>query len=146
MKKIVLYGAGKRGQGIYKFLKGKGYEKDIYGFCDKKAKELIDIDGKKVWLPKELVEDDVLYCLTLLDEEKRRKIENELGEENCIDFSDLPALLNEDRVEFNRDFCAFYHIEDMDSYFKQAEKDIDFFGVRIVISSNCFRILTFRML
>ena len=127
MKKIVLYGAGKRGRGIYQFLQHKGYSDMIYCFCDKKAKEIEAIEGKRVMLPEELRDSDITYCITLLDGDEREIIRNEFGIENCIDFSELPVLLNVDRVEFNRDFCAFYHNEGMDSYFEKAEKEVGIF-------------------
>lgn len=127
MDKIFLYGAGKRGYGIYQFLKSKGYESIIHGFCDKNAQEIGEIDGKKVCFPAELKEENITYCITLLDEEKREQIRCTLGKERCMDFCDLADVLHVDRVEFNRDFCAFYHIEGMDTYFEQAEKSLDIF-------------------
>lgn len=35
MKNIILYGAGKRGRAMYAFLKSKGANDIITGFCDK---------------------------------------------------------------------------------------------------------------
>lgn len=51
MKKIVLYGAGKRGRLIYDFLKANNYDDFIDGFCDEKAEELKFVNGKKVTPP-----------------------------------------------------------------------------------------------
>lgn len=51
MKKIVLYGAGKRGRTIYDFLKANNYADFIDGFCDEKAEEMQSIDGKKITPP-----------------------------------------------------------------------------------------------
>ncbi len=123
MNKIILYGLGKRGKGIYEYLKCIGCEDIIYGFCDRRAKEIEEIwMGKKVYLPKE-IEEDVKYCITLIDNDKRKEIQNIIGKENCIEFGELADLLNIDRVKFNRDFCAFYHIDNMNSYFEQAENE-----------------------
>lgn len=127
MSKIVLYGAGKRGQAIYNFLEANGYADAIWGFCDRNAKKIGKIGNKMVWLPNEIMDNNVIYCITLLDVEKKRTIRGELGEEKCIDFSDLATALHVDRVKFNRDFCAFYHVDDMDSYFQSAENEIDIF-------------------
>lgn len=35
----------------------------------------------------------------------------------------MSEYLGIERIKFNRDFCAFYHISDMDSYFNIAEKN-----------------------
>ena len=123
MDKIVLYGLGKRGKGIYNYLKSIGCEDIIYGFCDRKAKEIGETwEGVKVYFP-EKIEEGVRYCITLLDNDKRKEIQNMIGVENCIEFGEVADLLNIDRVKFNRDFCAFYHIDDMNSYFEQAENE-----------------------
>lgn len=127
MKKIVLYGAGKRGRGIYQFLKQEGYADAIYGFCDINAEEIGEIEGKKVWGFNEIKDDNVIYCITLLDGRKREQIRKEIGEEKCIDFSDLAVMFQIDRVQFNRDFCAFYHNEGMNSYFEEAENCVEIF-------------------
>lgn len=127
MNKIVLYGAGKRGHGMYEFLKNIHYSDLIYGFCDKKAKEIITIDDKKVWAPEELENEEVTYCITLLDESERIRVENEIGTEKCIDFSELAEMVGMDRIEFNRSFCAFYHIRGMDTYFEEAEDLLEIF-------------------
>lgn len=122
--KIVLYGAGRRGRNVYEFLKEQGYENDIYGFCDKNAENICEIAGKKVWLPENLQEKDIKYCITIADSKEKEKIKQIIGEERCIEVSDLADLFQVDKVKFNRDFCAFYHIEGMDGYFEQAEKQI----------------------
>ena len=44
MKNIILYGAGKRGRAMYAFLKSKGANDIITGFCDKKHDEIQKVD------------------------------------------------------------------------------------------------------
>lgn len=127
MGRIVLYGAGKRGQAIYNFLLSKGLGKYIYGFCDEAAREIGMVKDQIVYLPEELENQNVIFCLTLLDGKKREEIRNNLSNKTCIDFSDLSTVLNIDRVKFNREFCAFYHIDEMDNYFKNAENELDIF-------------------
>ena len=127
MNKIVLYGAGKRGHGMYEFLNSIHYSDLIYGFCDKKAKEIISIGDKKVWTPEELANEEVTYCITLLDESERLRVESELGADKCIDFSELAEVIGMDRIEFNRAFCAFYHITGMNTYFDEAESLLKIF-------------------
>ncbi len=122
---IILYGAGRHGKAIYKFLKSKGYEGIIYGFCDRNAKQLIECEGKHVWLPEEMKGEDVIYCITLANEKIKEEIRNDLGKEaKYIEVSALADYIGEDRVAFNRDFCAFYHLNDMDEYFWNAENSL----------------------
>lgn len=122
--KIVLYGAGKRGRAIYSFLKTQGLSEHVYGFCDKRGKEIRKIEDKPVYLLEDLRGGkDIVYCVTVIDREVKEEIKSTIKGEKCIEFSDLADIFNYDKVKFNRDFCAFYHIENMDSYFQKAETD-----------------------
>lgn len=49
MKNIILYGAGKRGRAMYAFLKSKGANDIITGFCDKKHDEIQKVDDLNVY-------------------------------------------------------------------------------------------------
>lgn len=122
---LVLYGAGKRGRGMYEFLKKCGIK--IYGYCDRNADKIKEIDGIKVYRPEELADVDVIFCLTILNEQDRNQIRQELKGKEVIDFSDLPCLLGMDRVEFNRNFCADYHVMGMNDYYESGENLLDIF-------------------
>lgn len=122
--KIVLYGAGRRGKACYQFLKNNNYEDMIYAFCDKNANEIRNIEDKKVYLLKELPEEDsLIYCLTIKDAEEKKRIQKELGVKKCIEFEELPELLGVDKVQFNRGFCAYIHEVNMHDYFEKAETE-----------------------
>lgn len=108
MKNIILYGAGKRGRAMYAFLKSKGANDIITGFCDKKHDEIQKVDDLNVYGIDEVRGKGYLFCITLLDENGRRKIKDtELVGEKCIDFSDIATHLECDKITFNREFCAF---------------------------------------
>lgn len=127
--KIILYGAGRMGHGIYNFLKSQGLSEYIYGFCDKRGKEIRKIEDKFVWTPEELTEDDFVYCITVADNCVKEGIKGTLKNRKWIDFGDLADVFNINKVKFNREFCAFYHLNNMDSYFQQVEREsyIDIF-------------------
>lgn len=128
MEKIVLYGAGKRGQGMYEFLKSISCEKYIYGFCDRNVTTKRNMHDRNIWTVDELKKQSgVIFCLTLLDVREKEKIRKELGEERCIEFIELADVIGMDRLKFNRDFCAFYHIDEMRDYYEKAEDTLDIF-------------------
>lgn len=128
MKNIILYGAGKRGRAMYAFLKSKGANDIITGFCDKKHDEIQKVDDLNVYGIDEVRGKGYLFCITLLDENGRRKIKDtELVGEKCIDFSDIATHLECDKITFNREFCAFYHCDDMEKYYEDAEDNVDVF-------------------
>lgn len=137
--KIVLYGAGKRGRAIYSFLRMQGLSEYIYGFCDRRGSEIGKIEDKLVFPPENLKDEDIIYCVTVLDRQAKEEIKDKLKGKRCIEFSDLADIFNFDKVKFNRDFCAFYHIENMDSYFKKAETD-DLMGVFWNSESEFYRL------
>ena len=127
MKKIILYGIGKRGIGIYNYLKHLNLDKYIYGFCDENVNST-KVGGKDVYSLDELAgETDILFCITLMDKAKRAEIQCKLKDREYIDFSDLATIFKMNRVEFNRGFCAHYHEEGMDNYFELAEQSLDIF-------------------
>lgn len=127
MNKIVLYGLGKRGKGIYDFLISKGLEDYIYAFCDEQADNIVSYKGKKVYLPEQLMGEDIIFVLTMLNKEIREQIKEKFNEKEIIEFSDLAGMFNMDSVSFNRDFIAFYHVDYMDGYFDKAESSLDAF-------------------
>lgn len=120
-KKIVLYGAGKRGQEIYSYLVEKGFGEYIYAFCDENAEEIKSIHGKEVCHPEEMECRGFIYCITSLDEEERRECENKLKNEKVIEFFDLADEFGVNKEKFYRDFCAFYHMSFLQEFYKSVE-------------------------
>lgn len=126
--KIVLYGAGRQGKRVYDFLKSKKMEALVYGFCDHNAENLVQYKDKKIWYPDELAEKDIIYCIAAFDDKQRQEIRNDLGDNaKCIEVNELADYIGEGRVEFNRDFCRFCHVEDMNEYFANAESTLNTF-------------------
>ncbi len=128
MKKIVLYGAGKRGRLIYDFLKANNYDDFIDGFCDEKAEELKFVNGKKVTPPQGLDDSgEFVYCLTPVDDKIREQMKDKLQGKKHIEFNELAHYLSADPVKFNREFCAYAHLENMNHYFEEAENTLEIF-------------------
>ena len=128
MDKIILYGAGKIGEEFYHYLDQYNLTDYIYAYCDKNAASIKSKCGK-----------DVLSY----DEAKSLGIpfvKSVKKEPNCF-FHEIKELLNNDNVEYYdsllnwirkhvdltqiiRDYCANYHITDMDDYFEGAENPL----------------------
>ncbi len=128
MKKFIIYGVGNKGKLIYDYLKQLGYSDCVYAFCDKNAGTIGTYADKSVYTFSELSEMDLPYLNTV----SNTKDVNEMLKENKKKIigstvSELATYLGTDRVAFNREFCAFYHINEMDDYFEVAENALDTF-------------------
>lgn len=122
---VYIYGAGSLGKAFLEFLKRYKLENEISGFVDKEYETIHEIDGVKVYTP-ELLKEDKCSCILAIADPKSRKEVSLKMEEIGIKILSLDYFAKEtnmDKVEFNRRFCAFYHVEHMDSYFENCEGD-----------------------
>jgi len=126
MEKIILFGAGKVGKLVYEFLLHKGDSDIIECFCDNN----IDLIGKRIgnlaiYSYEECRNKDnefVITSTTYADE-----IEELLKKDHknyLRSIQEWAALQENDIIEWNREFCAYYHINGMNEYFDNAESDI----------------------
>ncbi|WP_051608643.1 class I SAM-dependent methyltransferase [Selenomonas sp. FC4001] len=122
--KIIIYGAGRKGRNIYNFLCRLGYAYLVYAFCDRNAVQLGKIDNIPVIDIDEAKKTSLSFLIGVggdyVDEVRellaQEKVYHNL-EEYCVKCLDMS------RVEYNREYCAFFHIGHMDSYYKVAETD-----------------------
>lgn len=131
MEKIILFGAGKDGKTVYELLQQRGEKKFVDCFCDNNS----DLWGKqigdsKVYSYEECKDRNRKFVIT--SSKYAEEIERILQNDNAGYFIDINqwALSREiDRVKWNRDYCAWCHINTMDSYFNRAEtrEALDFF-------------------
>lgn len=131
MEKIILFGAGKDGKSVYEFLQQRGEGNLVTCFCD---------NDKELWGQKI---GDVEICsyeectnrqgkFVIASTKYAQEIECLLQQDSAAYYVNICewALSQElDRVQWNRDYCAWYHINAMDSYFDRAESNnaLDFF-------------------
>lgn len=124
-EKIIIYGAGKRGKTFYEFIERQGKEDIIYAFCDQNYEKIKEIEGKQVISFEEACKYGLPFLISVMDEkavnEIKKKIEQ--SDRKWVDFEHFADVLGQDRVIFNRDFCAFFHIDGMNQYFDDAESD-----------------------
>lgn len=121
---IILYGAGQFGQCVYEFFKYMNLSNDILGFCDKDSKRLRKVKDKKVYAFGELKEKNAQFIITVYNQDDQAEI-RELLERSQVcyyqNINDWAAANGFDLTEWNREFCKFYHIKEMDQYFENAE-------------------------
>jgi len=122
--KVIIYGAGKRGKAYYEFLEKYGKSDVIAGFCDKNYASIESLNGKKVMSFEEAINYQVPFLISIADKESVKSIRAMIEEKQgkLMDFDDMAELLGKDRVTFNREFVAYYHIDHMNQYFEDAEK------------------------
>lgn len=126
----ILCGAGKRGKELYSFLKYFLEAKNIgrvIGFIDSNP-QLDDIDGVPVYLPEKLEENngESTYIITPFNNEIIEFYTSRLQGKNYIiyhNLEDLAGFLKMDLTSMRREICAYWHVDNMDDYFDEAELD-----------------------
>lgn len=125
MEKIILFGAGERGNSIYEFLQHRGEENIVECFCDNNIK----LHGKKIGNTvvcsyEECKSKDNTFIIT--STKYTMEIEEQLNKDHkeyFTDISEWALSAGIDGVEWNRDYCAWYHIDSMENYFDLAESE-----------------------
>ena len=122
-KKYIIYGAGKQGRAYLDFLKQKGLDSYIIGFCDRRHNEIKQISDKRVFSYDEAKEYDAGFVVAVGDEEVGNEIHKMLDADKKKSYSidEFAKAANMSRVAFNREFCAVFHIDNMDEYYADAE-------------------------
>lgn len=121
--KIVIYGAGERGIGYFDYLEEKGIGDHIFGFCDKNYERIKEYRNKKVYDYKQIKGLGLQYIISIADVVKKEELKTiiEADGNKCIEIEEIADLVGEDRRTFNRDLCAFFHKDSMNTYFENAE-------------------------
>lgn len=125
MDKIILFGAGKNGQSIYQFLKRRGQNTVVECFCDNNIKYIEELQDEIAVRSYEACRN-MNYKFVITTTKYVEEIEKQLQSEHKEYFTDInewAVSQGIDMVEWNRDYCAWYHIDSMEAYFTQAESD-----------------------
>lgn len=128
----VIYGAGSRGKKFFKMLKKEGVIVEC--FCDAKAEEIHSVDINDVIVPVITFEKlfDLGLCQVVVGIANggvHDEITTKLMKHG-IKVVQIPELLykkSDDIVENNRQFIKMYHLQEMQDYFNDAEKNLDVF-------------------
>lgn len=120
---FIIYGLGERGKIYYNFFKEKGLDGSVRGFCDQRYLELGEYDCRKCYGYDEAKSLGIPFLISVYDRHVFSEIEEQIKKDGnrSFEMNDIADYLGEDRVTFNRDFIAYYHIANMDDYFDAAE-------------------------
>lgn len=124
-KQFIIYGLGKRGKVYFDFFKEKGLDSCVKGFCDQRYLEICEYNGKKCYGYDEVKSMGVPFLVSPYDPHVFSEIVEQIIEDGnkYYEMNNIADYLGEDKVAFNRDFVAFYHVKDMDGYFDSAETE-----------------------
>lgn len=122
---IIIYGAGKMGERFYNYLKCRGMDEVVKCFCDRNAKNIKKIENKDVITYEEAESFKLPFVIAVINNDSiKKEIVQTIMDSGGKCYSDINewAISNDiDMVEWNRDFTAYFHIQEMDEYFKRAE-------------------------
>ncbi len=124
-KRYMIYGAGKQGRAYYGFLRQKGLDPLIAGFCDRQYDVLKQIAGKQVFDYEAAKKQDVQFIVAVGNLEDRDEVYRMLEADGMgyCSIDDFAGMAGMGRAEFNREFCAAFHKDSMDEYFEGAESE-----------------------
>lgn len=125
-KQFIIYGLGERGKIYYKFFKERGLDGYIKGFCDRRYLDIREYDGKRCYGYDEAKKMRIPFLVSPYNSNVFSEIEKQIKQDGneIYEMNDIADYLGENKIVFNRDFVAFYHINDMDDYFEKAEKNV----------------------
>lgn len=125
MEKIILFGAGKNGQSIYQFLKHRGQNNAVVCFCDNNIKYIEGWEEEIAVCSYEVCKNmNHKFVITTTKYAKEiQKLLQDDHREYFTGINEWAVSQGIDMVEWDRDYCAWYHIDSMEEYFKQAESD-----------------------
>lgn len=94
------------------------------GYCDKRAKEIGVLNDKAVLSYEEASRLGLPFIIAVSRRYKRYAEIKELLEKDhqvIMDLNDWARETGLDMVEFNRQYCAYFHVTEIDDYFHEAE-------------------------
>lgn len=120
MKKLILYGAGKRGKKIAELLKANNIF--IEGFLDSNKKEGT-WGGHKILTLDSIEREKSNYqvIITVADFNEASKIKEQLGDMEIVTVEEILADNTYGIVENSRQYIANYHDTMMEDYYQEAE-------------------------
>ncbi len=131
--KIIIYGAGKKGQAYLSFLRKHNLDSCVQCFCDRNAEAIGMLTTLPVISYEEACKLGIPFVVAV-----RKELEAEVAGLLTADGKSFYHSLDKwvvdelhimSRLDYEREFCAVAHIDSMNQYFEMAESDgaLDFF-------------------
>lgn len=128
MDKIILYGAGNVGEEFYHHLEQYNLTDHIYAYCDKNAASIKSKCGKDVLSYDEAKSLGIPFVISVRNEPNGffNEIKELLDNDNVEYYDSLLNWIRKyvDLTQTIRNYCANFHITDMDGYFESAENPL----------------------
>ncbi len=125
MKKIFLYGAGKRGKKVAEILMDKGIE--ISGFLDsnKIGEVIIGEHRYQIFSPESIVydKDKFQVIISIAEYSIAQEIKSKMNGIEIVTVEDVLSKHLGNIIENNRDYIAEYHNHVMEDYYRGAESE-----------------------
>lgn len=147
MKKIILFGAGVVGQEVCDFMQKAELTDLIQCFCDNSVEldQECQVNGIRVYNYETCKNMDNIFVIT--STKYRGEIELILQRDDREYFQNINEWASfygvNRKPEWTRAFCAWFHIEQMNDYFNEAESD---FAMNIFGGENSAFLRMFRRL
>lgn len=124
-RRYIIYGAGVWGNIYYDFFKYLKQDTLIIGFCDMRYDEIRQISDKQVFCYEEAKKYNACFIVAVRDKKIKNEIYQMMDSDNVryCSIEDTAQDMGMTRIELNREFCAFYHLHNMDGYFEGAESE-----------------------
>lgn len=120
--KIIIYGAGEMGHSYGEFLQFKGLGDVIYGYCDRNAADIKTVNGVPCFTYDEVKEQKYPFVIAMRNSKAVEHILKTDAQVYYMGIGEWAAAMGQDMMQWNRDFCAFYHTDHMESYYQEAEQ------------------------
>ena len=125
-EKIIIFGTGEEAKRIILFLKYIGMDDSVLGFCDNNVEGDSLLYGKSVFTPMEYFGKGYSFVIGVRRADYYSQIKNLMdssGEKYYRNIKEWLLSGKMNSVEYERHYCAFFHMESMEDYYTVAELD-----------------------
>lgn len=135
MDKCILFGAGGNGKAILEYLTMFDLEECVDSFCDSDENKVGGtVSGKSIITYENAKQKGLPIAICTINKSVHDEISAILKRDEVEYYSDIFCWLHlkkgMDLTELNRNYCAYYHKEKMDSYYEEAEEEEGVKGIK----------------
>ena len=123
MNKFIIYGAGNKGEWCLDFLKWRHIDDCVEAFCDRRYEQIDNLCGKRVISYEDAPKKNLPFLIAVENQEVAEEIRQMMQKDGYRGYvlDDFYKILGEDQVVFLREWCAYHHAKNNDTWFVDAE-------------------------